>query len=57
MWAYFIAYLIDEDLKKLDIIKNVVLMSGEQSRGKRKERVKKYLTWVRLNFKLTLNYL
>ena len=28
-------------------------MSEGQSREKRKERVKKYLTWVRVNFKLT----
>ena len=55
MWACFIDDLTDEDLKKLDIIKKVVLMSGEQSRGKRKERVKKYLIWVRVSLKLTLN--
>ncbi|XP_078357894.1 uncharacterized protein LOC144642722 [Oculina patagonica] len=36
--------LTDEDFKKLDIIKESVLMSAE-SREKRKERVKKYLSW------------
>ena len=29
------------------------MTSEKQSREKRKERVKKYLAWVRVNFKLT----
>ena len=54
MWACFIVYLTDEDSKKLDIIKKAVLMSEGQSREKRKERVKKYLTWVRVNIQVDL---
>jgi len=38
------ASLTDEDFKKLDIIKKAVLLKSE-NRDKRKERVKKYLTW------------
>lgn len=37
--------LTDEDIKKLGIIKGSVLKSAG-SRKERKERVKKYLSWV-----------
>lgn len=37
--------LTDEDIKKLGIIKGSVLKSA-RSRKERKERVKKYLSWV-----------
>ena len=37
---------MDEDFKKLEIIKKAVLLKSED-REKRKERVKKYLNWVR----------
>lgn len=38
-------FLTDEDIKKLGIIKGSVLKSA-RSRKERKERVKKYLSWV-----------
>ena len=37
--------LTDEDIKKLEIIKGSVLKPAE-NRERRKERVKKYLSWV-----------
>jgi len=45
--------LTDEDIKKLGIIKDSVLKYAE-SRKKRKERVKKYLSWVSMCYKLVL---
>ena len=46
MFMYLILEsLTDEDIKKLEIIKDSVLKSAE-SRKKCKERVKKYLSWV-----------
>lgn len=45
--------LTDEDIKKLGIIKGSVLKSAE-NREIRKERVKKYLSWVSVFNKLLL---
>ena len=45
--------LTDDDIKKLEIIKDSVLKSAE-SRKKRKERVKKYLSWVSMCYQLVL---
>ncbi|XP_020614215.1 uncharacterized protein LOC110052424 [Orbicella faveolata] len=42
--SYLAESLTDDDIKKLEIIKGSVLKSAE-SRKKRKERVKKYLSW------------
>ena len=43
--------LTDEDKKKLGIIKDSVLKSAE-NREIRKERVKKYLSWVSVFYQL-----
>lgn len=43
--------LTDEDIKKLGIIKDSVLKSAE-NREIRKERVKKYLSWVSVFYQL-----
>jgi len=43
--------LTDEDIKKLRIIKGSVLKSAE-NREIRKERVKKYLSWVSVFYQL-----
>lgn len=45
--------LTADDIKKLEIIKGSVLKSAE-SRKKRKERVKKYLSWVSMYYQLGL---
>ena len=45
--------LTDEDFKKLEIIKKAVLMSAE-GREKRKERIKKYLNWVRIRIEFLM---
>lgn len=52
MCAWLLASLTEEDFKKLDIIKQAVLMS--ENREKRKERVKKYLKWVRKYFSYSI---
>ena len=41
--------LTEEDINKLETITEAVLKS-EKSREKRKERVKKYLKWVRQDY-------
>jgi len=43
--------LTAEDIKKLETIKESVLKSAE-NREKRKERVKKYLSWVSMCYQL-----
>ena len=45
--------LTDEDIEKLMIIKDSVLKSAE-NRETRKERVKKYLSWVSMCYQLVL---
>jgi hypothetical protein len=47
--------LTDEDIKKLETIKTSVLKSSA-SREKRKERVKKYLSWVSICYQLLSAY-
>lgn len=45
--------LTAEDIKKLEIIKGSVLKSTE-NRERRKERVKKYLSWVSMCYQLVV---
>ena len=47
--ALLLESLTAEDIKKLEIIKGSVLKSAE-NRETRKERVKKYLSWVRMSY-------
>ena len=47
LFYFVLEPLTDEDYKKLERIMESGLMAAETSREKRKERVKKYLNWVR----------
>ena len=53
--ALLLESLTAEDIKKLEIIKGSVLKSAE-NRETRKERVKKYLSWVRMCY-LFISYI